>query len=312
MNQRRRLEVRAADQERPHRQGHRSSADRIGYRHDERRGVGEALPRRLGEAPIDDLRQPRRGERRDGARGRRGRGDVQGEERFVRSGVERQSPRERVIRDTTQRIDVAASVHGVTARLFGTHECRRTDHMSPRRRGTSEHPVRDPSAALMRDRKVGEQRATRERVQENVVGFDVAMNDTPRVRVIERFADVAEQAAGQLRIQWSQRRDAMRQCLAVRASLRSRRRHDSSAARSGDKTLSATRRSSRRSRARYTRAIPPRPRGPRFRTTRPVLGGVLSWWLHTRGRAPKFVAGDPRLCDPCWPPCAFEHRFWRL
>src|SRR6185503_2230412 len=83
MDERGRFEMRAPYQERTHRKRRRSLTHRFRNLLDERGRVRKALPWRLREATVDDLRQPWRREWSDGAERWRWRVDVQRQQRLV-------------------------------------------------------------------------------------------------------------------------------------------------------------------------------------------------------------------------------------
>ena len=93
------------------------------------------------------------------------------------------SAQHRVARDA-QRVDIAPRVDTLAAHLLGAEVIDGPEHLAGGREGRR--------LAHARDAEVGDHRASRDRVEEDVLGLHVAMNHAVRVRVPERGGDVAE------------------------------------------------------------------------------------------------------------------------
>ena len=117
-------------------------------------------------------------------------GDVLDENRRRAVGDERRLAGQHLIAEDAERIQIAAAVDRALARgLLGRHVRRRADRDARRR---------EPRVALAdraRDTEVGHHRAAALRVDQDVVGLDVAVDDAALVGVGERVGHVAQRAA---------------------------------------------------------------------------------------------------------------------
>src|SRR5207302_10241176 len=100
------------------------------------------------------------------------------------SSVEGGVPREHLVQDDSERIDVGAAVRALAGRLLRTHVLWGPDYHSLGRElgGRRLRSLGDP--------EIGDVHAAR-RVDEDVVGLDVAVDDAAPVRVGERVGDLA-------------------------------------------------------------------------------------------------------------------------
>ena len=149
---------------------------------------GKALSGILREAAIHRLRQCAWHSGRHGG-GRRGcDGEVlRHDGRGVRP-LERQLPRQHVVADDAERIEVAAAVHRLAARLLGAHEVGRAEHLA--------HPRAAARLRQAGDPEIGDEGAARPLLEQDVLGLDVAMHHALRVRIRQSPGDLAQDARG--------------------------------------------------------------------------------------------------------------------
>ena len=88
--------------------------------------------------------------------------------------------------DDAERVDVAARVDRVARDLFGAEVVHGAEHLSRRR---ERRRLGEP-----RDAEVGDERASGRRVEQNVLGFHVAVNDAMVVGEPQRARDVTQLA----------------------------------------------------------------------------------------------------------------------
>ncbi len=111
-------------------------------------------------------------------------GQPLGNHRLGRPAGKGRVPDQHLVHDARERIEVAAAVEVPLARrLFGTHVVRRAEA----------HPgLRDPLRTHLRqgggDAKIRHHRVAR--VHQHVFRFDVAMNDTVAVRILQGVPDL--------------------------------------------------------------------------------------------------------------------------
>ncbi len=111
-------------------------------------------------------------------------------DRFGGRAGERWLSAEHFVQHAREAIQIAASIDlRVTQRLFGTHVQRR----SHRHAGLGDARTAG-SAERTRDAKVGDHRVSA--LEEDIVGFDVAMHDAARVSIAQRVGDFARDAQG--------------------------------------------------------------------------------------------------------------------
>ena len=138
---------------------------------------------------------------------RRWLGDVLGEHRGDRRTLEGKLAGERVEGDDAERVDVAAVIHRLTARLLGTHVLRGAENLADAR-----HPgaVRDA-----RDAEIGDEGAAGTALDQDVVRLDVAVHHALRVRVGQAPGHLAQNPRRLRRRQRSATPDALAERFAV-------------------------------------------------------------------------------------------------
>jgi hypothetical protein len=118
--------------------------------------------------------------------------DVLDEHRRRARRRERRLAAEHLVGDDTQRIEVAPSVDlTLPSRLLGRHVGRGPEGHSGRRQ-----PGITPLGHRTGDSKVGDHRAPRFRIEDDVVRLDIAVNDAPFVGVGERVGHFSDDPAG--------------------------------------------------------------------------------------------------------------------
>ncbi len=201
-------EMLAAHQKRTDRERRRRGLDRLGYGVHQRCGVRVAGPGVLGQAAIHYVGEARRDARCHGGDRRRGLRDVQRQHGQVRRRMEGQPTGQGVIGDDAQRVEVAARIHGCPAGLLRTHERRRAQH------GPAGSGAWAPLGAHVGDAEIGKERAAARRVEQDVVGFHIAVHHAARVRVRERLPDVPQQPHDRVGGEGPARGHALRERLA--------------------------------------------------------------------------------------------------
>ena len=169
--------------------------------------AGKALGRVLGETAMDRIAQFRR-ESWDGRGDERRRlRDVLREQGANGGRLERQPAGEGVVGDDAQRVDVAAVIGDLAARLLGAHVVRGAEDLA----GAGDGGIlRDAS-----DAEVHHERAARGALDHDVVGLHVAVDDALRMRVGESPADVAQDLSELRRRHRPASSDAVAERLAV-------------------------------------------------------------------------------------------------
>jgi hypothetical protein len=121
-----------------------------------------------------------------------------------RAGIVRQTPRQQFVEQHAERIDIGANVNLAASevRLLGTHVTRRAEAAAPKRHRFARSRVAKAAIAQgLGDAKVDDLRHRRaiDGCDQHVARLQVAVNDSPLVRVVHAAADLDEQpqAAGQ-------------------------------------------------------------------------------------------------------------------
>ena len=177
----------------------REAADGDAGRRSELAGAGEPLARILGQRPLHDVVERRRRARRQ----RRWRVvDVGEQSRRVARPLERGRPRQRVVEDAAQRVDVGADGRLVALHLLGRQVVGRPDHLAG---------LRQPRLRLgLGQAEVG-QVDVLVRVEQDVARLDVAVDQPARVGGVERTGDAADDPHRPLGRQRTLARDQLQQ-----------------------------------------------------------------------------------------------------
>ena len=103
------------------------------------------------------------------------------------SGRKRRLPGEHLISEDAKRVEIAPSVDFPLARrLLWGHVGRRADRHAGRREAAVA-----PTVHRARDAEVGDHGTARHRIEQDVVGLDVAVHHAAIVRVRQRVGDIA-------------------------------------------------------------------------------------------------------------------------
>jgi hypothetical protein len=151
--------------------------------------VGRLLRERAQHRVLDLVgdRAPHHGERRDVVE------HLAGDDRLGRRADERRLPGQHLVQHAAERVDVAPSVERPLAHgLLGAHVHRRPQ----RQPGLRQPPLGARLAHRAGDPEVGEQHPVA--LEQDVLGLDVAVDDSLRVRVGERAGDAAGDPHGHL------------------------------------------------------------------------------------------------------------------
>ncbi len=132
--------------------------------------------------------------------------DVRPEERDIGRARERGLPRQRLVEDAAERVDVRALVQGVTGDLLRCDVLERANDLA-RDRHTRE------GAGALREAEVAEVAvlAAGSLRDEDVRGLDIAVHETLLVGGVERLGNLREEVDGALRLQCSVLGDDLRQ-----------------------------------------------------------------------------------------------------
>ena len=100
----------------------------------------------------------------------------------------RVAPRQHVVRDLREAVDVGAAVHQLARQCF-----RRNVLQCPDEKARLGQPLFQRLLGVPRDSEIEQLHAARARVVHNIFGFQVAMNDAGRVRGGQRVGELAHQ-----------------------------------------------------------------------------------------------------------------------